>query len=574
MNFSTLDWLVFITILILVIAYGLHKGRSSKSLDGYFLGDRVMSKWMVLLGVMGTQASAITFLTVPGQAFTDGTRFIQFYFGLPIAMVVLSCTLVPIYRKLKVYTAYEYLQSQFDKKTRLLASVIFLISRGLSTGISIVAPALILHNLLGWNIYLTNLVMGGLLIIYTTIGGAKSVAYTQQIQFLIIYAAMFVVAWWAIKGLPGDITFGEALHIAGKSGKLNSITSGFENGSFDWSDKYNILSGIIGGFFLQLSYFGADQSQVGRYLTASSTSESKIGLLMNGLIKIPLQFSILFIGILIFLFYHFNSAPVSFDYAQENLLKNSAYKSQYQELVVNYDSLQLERANWLKQTAREGHDFNELVLKEKLNQFQGELKSIQDSIGSMARDLNPLVDGNKNANFVFLRFVMDNLPKGIVGLIVAVIFLAAWSSIAASLNSLSSSTIVDVHKSFAKQKISNENEYWLSKRYTLLWGLFCIAFTFFATNIGNSLVEAVNILGSWFYGTLLGIFLVAFYFKHVKGTAVFYSAIISEVIVIIFSLTTNLSFVWFTVIGTIIVIVVGLILQKFFNVIYARRNLA
>lgn len=574
MNFSTLDWLVFITILILVIAYGLHKGRSSKSLDGYFLGDRVMSRWMVLLGVMGTQASAITFLTVPGQAFTDGTRFIQFYFGLPIAMVVLSCTLLPIYRKLKVYTAYEYLQSRFDKKTRLLASVIFLISRGLSTGISIVAPALILHNLLGWNIYLTNLVMGGLLIIYTTIGGAKSVAYTQQIQFLIIYAAMFVVAWWAIKGLPGDITFGEALHIAGKSGKLNSITSGFENGSFDWSDKYNILSGIIGGFFLQLSYFGADQSQVGRYLTASSTSESKIGLLMNGLIKIPLQFSILFIGILIFLFYHFNSAPVSFDYAQENLLKNSAYKSQYQELVVNYDSLQLERANWLKQTAREGHDFNEPVLREKLNQFQGELKSIQDSIGSMARGLNPLVDGNKNANFVFLRFVMDNLPKGIVGLIVAVIFLAAWSSIAASLNSLSSSTIVDVHKSFAKQKISNENEYWLSKRYTLLWGLFCIAFTFFATNIGNSLVEAVNILGSWFYGTLLGIFLVGFYFKHVKGTAVFYSAIISEVIVIIFSLTTKLSFVWFTVIGTIIVIVVGLVLQKFFNVIYVRRNLA
>jgi len=344
MNFSRLDWIVLVITLLLIIVYGVFKSRTSKNLDGYFLGDRQMPWWVVMLSIMGTQASAITFLTAPGQAYTDGMRFVQYYFGLPIAMVVVCIFFVPIFRRLKIYTAYEYLEQRFDVKTRTLTSFLFLLSRGLATGVSVVAPSLVLHSLLGWDITITNLFMGGLLIIYTVTGGAKAVAYTQQLQFVIIYAAMFLAAWWAIKMLPQGIGITEALHIGGKAGKLNVITSGNTEHGFDWKDKYNIWSGIIGGFFLSLSYFGTDQSQVGRYLTARSDKESKLGLLMNGLVKIPLQFSILLIGIFVFAYYQFNPAPAFFNLAQENKVKRSVYANEYAAATDKYHLLQEEKS--------------------------------------------------------------------------------------------------------------------------------------------------------------------------------------------------------------------------------------
>src|SRR6478672_11466203 len=337
---SSQDWIVLIVTLTAIIIYGVFKSRTTKNLDGYFLSNRNMPWYLVLLSIMGTQASAITFLTAPGQAYTDGMRFVQYYFGIPLAMVILCITFVPLFHRLKVFTAYEFLEKRFDLKTRTLTSALFLLSRGLSTGISIYAPSLVLHSMLGWDIFTTNLFMGGLLIIYTVSGGAKAVAYTQQLQFIIIYAAMFVAAWWAIKMLPAGITFSDALHISGKAGKLNVITSGVTENGFDWKDKYNIWSGVIGGLFLSLSYFGTDQSQVGRYLTAKSEKESKVGLLMNGLVKVPLQFSILLIGALLFSFYQFYQAPAFFNLAQEKVVKESRYAPAYLEQNAEYKKLQ------------------------------------------------------------------------------------------------------------------------------------------------------------------------------------------------------------------------------------------
>jgi len=563
MNFSAFDWIVLFTTLLSTIIYGIYKGKSTKNLDGYFLGDRQMRWWIVLLSVMGTQASAVTFLTVPGQSFTEGMRFIQFYFGLPIAMVVLSITFVPIFRKLMVYTAYEFLEKRFDKKTRTLTSLIFLLSRSLSTGISIIAPSLILNSLLGWNIYVTNLVMGGFMIIYTVSGGAKAVAYTQKLQFVIIYAAMFIVGWYAFNGLPNGIGFIDALAIAGKAEKLDIITNGVKDAKFDWNDRYNIWSGIIGGFFLQLSYFGTDQSQVGRYLTARTTTETRISLLMNGLVKIPLQFCILLIGIFIFVFYQFNTRPIYFNLSQEKQVTKGPYLQEFKVLHAKYVTLQDERRQLLIEESSKLLSYNE-TLKSKLRVYEQELNDIHNDISVVIKKSNPSAAINdKDANYVFLRFVGDNLPSGLIGLIVAVIFLAAWGSIAAALNSLASSTIIDLHIPYVKQALTPIQEYRWSKRYSLIWGLFCMLVTLFATDMGNSLVEAVNILGSWFYGTLLGIFLVAFYLKRVSGTAVFYAAILSEIAIVIISLQGKISFLWFTLIGALLVVILSYLFYRF-----------
>ncbi|HLX92378.1 MAG TPA: sodium:solute symporter [Puia sp.] len=562
MHFSLLDWLVLLITLLGIISYGVYKGRASRNLEGYFLGDRKLRWGVVLLSVMGTQASAITFLTVPGQSFTDGMRFVQFYFGLPVAMVVLCVIFVPIFRRLNVYTAYEYLEQRFDKKTRVLTAIIFLVSRGLATAISILAPSLILHSLLGWNIYLTNIAMGGLMIIYTVGGGAKAVAYTQQLQFIIIYVAMFAIGYWVIKSLPAGVGIMDALRIAGKSEKLNVVTTGVHQHGFDWNDRYNIWSGIIGGFFLQLSYFGTDQSQVGRYLAAKTTGETRISLLMNGLVKIPLQFGILLLGVFIFVFYQFNQRPVYFNPSQEKLFVQGPYSAAFNTLKGNYLKLQQERRDWLL-SAEHKLPGNEEVMKEKLDGYEQQLNAARDAISAVIKKSNSRADLNdKDANYVFFRFVGDHIPAGLVGLMVAIIFLAAWSSVAAALNSLASSTIVDLHKPFSGKSLSSAGEYRWSKGYTLLWGVFCILTTFFAVNVGNSLVEAVNILGSWFYGVLLGIFLVAFFFKNTSGTPVFYAAIITEILIIIISSQGKVSFLWFTVIGAIAVVVLSYLLQK------------
>ncbi len=563
MNFQLTDWLVLIVTLLAVIAYGVYKSRSSKNLEGYFLGNRQMPWWVIMLSIMGTQASAVTFLTAPGQAYTDGMRFVQYYFGLPLAMIVLCITFVPLFHKLKLFTAYEFLEKRFDVKTRSLTSFLFLLSRGLSTGISIFAPSLILSSMLGWDIYVTNIVMGGLVILYTVSGGAKAVAYTQQIQFVIIYAAMFMAGYYAITSLPKGIGFTDALHVAGKSGRLNIITTGITENGFDWKDKYNLWSGLIGGFFLALSYFGTDQSQVGRYLTAKDNRESRLGLLMNGFVKVPLQFCILLIGCLLFAYYSFFKAPAFFNKTQETVVLKSVYAEPYNRASAQYAQLQEEK----KQTAVAITDAlkekNETAVadgRNRLQQIEIAGKEIRTEMKSLISKADPNADTN-DTNYIFLRFVSDVLPTGLVGLIIAIIFLAAWGSIAAALNSLASCTMCDFHQKFSKKQLTEKEEYRWGKIYTMFWGVFCMVIAFFAYNLGNSLIEAVNILGSWFYGTILGIFLVAFYLKRVGGNAVFIAAILSEILVISIYYIDIISFLWLNVIGAVAVILLSVCIQ-------------
>lgn len=558
---NQLDWIVLVVTLFAIIAYGLYKSRTTHNLDGYFLSNRSMPWWLVLLSIMGTQASAITFLSAPGQAYTDGMRFVQYYFGLPIAMVVICITFVPLFNRLKIYTAYEFLEKRFDIKTRTLTSSLFLLQRGLSTGISIFAPSIILSSLLGWDIYLTNIFMGGLLIIYTVTGGAKAVAYTQQLQLIIIFAGMFIAGYYVVQHLPSNVGFTDALEVSGKLGKLNVITTGMKGGSFDWSDRYNIISGIIGGFFLALSYFGTDQSQVGRYLTAKSTKESRLGLLMNGLVKVPMQFFILLIGVLVFTFYQFNKAPVFFNQKELVRLESSQYKESLAGLQQRAVQVQLEKDVLLSDYATTKSS-NSLL----------QLKSLQASTDSVRTEVKKLIKknggDNNDTNYIFLRFVVDYLPVGLVGLLIAIIFLASWGSIAAALNSLASCTVVDFHKRFINKNETSETDYRVAKWYTFGWGVFSIIVAMFAYNIGNSLIEAVNILGSLFYGTILGIFLVAFYCKKVKGNAVFIAAIITEAIIIgLFILSQKgkigLGFLWLNAIGAALVVLFSLLLHLF-----------
>jgi solute:Na+ symporter, SSS family len=568
MNFSWLDWIVLVFTLLLIVVYGVYRSRTSKNLEGFFLSDRQMPWWLVLLSIMGTQASAITFLTAPGQAYSDGMRFVQYYFGLPFAMVVVCITVVPLFHRLKLFTAYEYLEQRFDVKTRLFTSLLFLVSRGISTGISILAPSIILHSMLGWDITYTNLFMGGLLIIYTVSGGAKAVAYTQQLQVIIIYAAMFMAAWWAIKMLPPGIGLTEALHIGGKSGKLNVITSGITEHGFDWKDRYNIWSGVIGGFFLSLSYFGADQSQVGRYLTARSEQQSKIGLLVNGLVKVPLQFFILLIGVFLFAFYQFNKAPAYFNLAQEKTLQQSANAGEYAAATKQHQQVEDQKRNTVTALGQALQQHDQPVidqLRTQLQQQQQQAGVVRDSIRNIVKKTIPGSDGN-DTNYIFLRFVGDALPNGLVGLIIAVIFLASWSSIAAALNSLASCTMIDFHRRLKRSEATPLQEYRWSQTYTLMWGVFCIIVAQFSYNLGNSLIEAVNILGSWFYGTILGIFMIALYIKRIGGHAVFIAAILSEALVLIVYSLDILSFLWLNVVGAVgVVLFAGLIQMIFFG---------
>ena len=563
---SQADWIVLVATLVGIILYGLYKGRAEKNLDSYFLMNRSSSWLIILLGIIGTQASAVTFISAPGQSYTDGMRFVQYYFGLPLAMVVLCITFVPVFHKLKLFTAYEFLEKRFDGKTRAFTALLFLLQRGLSTGISISAPSIILSSLLGWNILWTNILMGGLLIIYTVTGGAKAVAYTQQIQFVIIFAGMITVGYMVVHMLPGNLGLSDALHIGGRAGKLNVITSGRNENGFQWNDRYNIWSGIIGGFFLQLSYFGTDQSQVGRYLTASSTRESRLSLLLNGIVKIPMQFGILLLGVLVFSYYQFAKEPLFFNQSQLDLLAKTKYADSLKIVTKEYDLLQQEKISLMNpesSTGVEGHMQQGLTMQ----YAQKKQTELRLTIQRWLRDKE--VNGDPNdTNYIFLRFVVDHLPRGLIGLLIAVIFLSAWGSVAASLNSLSSSTINDLHKRWSKKVMNEKEEFNLSQLYTFLWGVFCVVIAQLAYNIGNSLIEAVNVLGSLFYGVILGIFLVAFYVKRVGANPVFISAVIVELFVVtIHTLNQkgilNISFLWLNAIGALGVILLSILLQGF-----------
>lgn len=555
---SLLDWIVLIVTLGGIITYGVIRGRGQRNMDSYYLGNRSMPWYVIMLSIIGTQASAITFLSGPGQAYTDGMRFVQYYFGLPLAMVVLCVTFVPMFHKLKVFTAYEFLEGRFDVKTRALTSFLFLLQRGLSTGISIYAPSIILSSLLGWNIYWTNIFMGGLLIIYTVVGGTKAVAHTQKLQFFIIAAGMFLAGYMVVNMLPGDVSFTDALHVSGKLGKLNVIVT-----DFDWNDKYNIWSGIIGGFFLAMSYFGTDQSQVGRYLTGKSIKESRTGLLMNGFIKVPMQFLILLIGALLFVFYQFYNAPVLFNKAQVEEVYQSPYAGELKAVQQQYNQLSETKQNQVHNMVEAMHAEKEAKVaywQNSLEQTQQKSHALREQAQQVIKKADPLADTN-DTNYIFLYYVLHNLPKGLIGLLIAIIFLAAWGSIAAALNSLSSTTIVDIYKRLFKDNADDKHYLKVSRWSTLGWGIFCILVAQFANKMG-SLIEAVNILGSIFYGTILGIFVVAFYIKKLKGTAVFYAALITEGIVIAVYLMEIVSFLWLNVVGCAGVILFAVILQR------------
>ncbi|MBT2619981.1 MULTISPECIES: sodium:solute symporter [Chryseobacterium] len=556
---SNIDWTVLIFTLVAVVVYGVFIGRGQKSNESYLKADNKMPWYIVLIGIMATQASAITFLSAPGQAYTDGMRFVQYYFGLPLAMIVICITFIPIFQRLNVYTAYEYLENRFDKKTRVLTSLLFLFSRGLSTGISIYAPSIILSSVLNWNIYLTNVLTGGILMIYTYVGGAKAIAHTQKLQFLIILGTMAFAGYLLIQNMPNGVGFKDALYLAGKSGKLNVITT-----EFDWKDKYNIWSGLIGGFFLALSYFGTDQSQVGRYITAKDNTNAKMGLLLNGLVKIPMQFAILLIGALLFAFFSLKPAPIYFNERSYQYLKETkpeqahVFEKEHQNLQIKFNAESKEILR-LKET-------HSPQLTKTIQDFKNTQTQVKALHGRVEEAIN---NSNYNAektdtNYIFLYFVKNTLPVGMIGLLFAVIFLASWGSISAALNSLAACSLKDVHLIFSKEIPDEKTELKYSRLHTLAWGIFSIGVAMFATQMG-SLIEAVNVLGSLFYGPILGIFLVAFYYKKITGSNVFISAILSEIAVIAVYQLDIVSFLWLNVIGAAAVIIfsaIGLLFYK------------
>jgi Na+/proline symporter len=555
---SGIDWLVMAITLFAIVIYGMWKSRNTKNIKGFLLADRKLPWYHVGLSVMATQASAITFLSAPGQAYSDGMRFLQFYFGLPLAMVVLCITFIPIFRRLNVFTAYEYLEKRFDVKTRLLTAFLFLLQRGISTGITIYAPSIVLSTILEVNITYTTLFIGGIVIIYTVYGGTKAVSHTQLFQMCVIFSGLFIAAVMVIKLLPENIGFFDALHIAGKMEKLNVIDT-----KFDWDNRYNIWSGIIGGFFLQLSYFGTDQSQVGRYLTGSSVTQSRMGLVMNGLVKIPMQFGILLIGTLVFVFYQFHQPPVFFNKAEVASIENSIYKDEFKTLQNNYSEVHSHKSLYL-QELKQGIDNNDQelidVARIQLNVMEQEEKEIKKSVATLISKNSPDADTN-DTNYVFLSFVTDYLPRGLIGLLIAIIFLAAMGSTASGLNSLASTTTVDIYRRLINDHAGERADLSFSRWSTVAWGVFCVIIGIYAGKMGN-LLEAVNILGSLFYGTILGIFVVAFYMKKINGKSVFYAAILAEAFIVVAWIIELTAFLWLNVIGCLLVMILSFIFQK------------
>lgn len=554
---SQTDWIVLSITLLSIVIYGMWKSRGAKNIEGYLLADKQLPWYHVGISVMATQASAITFLSAPGQSYNDGLRFIQFYFGIPLAMIVLCITFIPIFRKLNVYTAYEYLEKRFDQKTRSLTAFLFLLQRGLSTGITIYAPAIILSTILNTDINYTIIFTGAIVISYTVYGGTKAVSHTQMLQMAIIFAGLFLSAYLVVTMLPENIGFIDALSIAGKMNKLNAIDT-----TFDINNRYNIWSGIIGGFFLHLSYFGTDQSQVGRYLTGKSTSESRLGLVMNGLLKIPMQFIILIIGILVFVFYQFHQAPVFFNKVEINRIENSIYKEEYKKLEKDYELASREKQEQVKHLVVAMKEDNPLVieeLKNKVQQADKKASEIRKKVPVLMEKNNPIADVN-DANYIFLRFVTEQFPVGVIGLLIAIIFLAAMGSTAGGLNSLASTTVVDFYKRIFRKEASEKKYLAASRWATVAWGVFCVIVAIYASKLGN-LIEAVNILGSLFYGTILGIFLVAFYLKNVSGHSVFWAALISETFIAYAWVVDLTAFLWLNVIGCILVMVLSLLIE-------------
>ncbi len=554
---TQLDWIVLLATLATIIIYGVWKSRGQKDINDFLLGSREAKWWLVGLSVMATQASAITFLSTPGQAYSDGMRFVQFYFGLPLAMIVICIVFIPRYYKLNVFTAYEYLESTFDLKSRTLASILFLIQRGLGAGITIYAPSIILSTLLGWNLNLTCLLIGSMVIIYTVSGGTKAVSQTHKLQMLVIMVGMFIAFFLLLEYLPGDWSLGEALTIAGSQGRMNVIDL-----SFDFNERYTFWSGITGGFFLALAYFGTDQSQVQRYLSGKSIRESRMGLMFNGLLKIPLQFFILFVGVLVFIFYQTHRAPVFFNENELELVQNSNLAPALENLESTYTDLIDSRAtiqNQLVQAKRNNQDLS--TYSNQLQDLLNQENLLRDSVKAIIAQVSPTAETN-DRDYVFLHFIINHLPKGLVGLLLAMILSAAMSSTASELNALASTTTVDIYKRSFRRQESQRHYMLSSKWFTLMWGLIAILFALFGT-LAENLIQFVNIVGSIFYGVILGMFLMAFFAKTVRGTALFIAALLAQLSVILLFLVSNIGYLWFNVIGCLLVIVFSYLIQIF-----------
>jgi SSS family transporter len=554
-----IDWIVLSATLLFIVAYGALKTRGSKNVEEYILGGNETPWWTVGLSVMATQASAITFLSTPGQAYHDGMGFVQFYFGLPLAMVVICLTFIPIYHKLKVFTAYEFLEQRFDVKTRSLAAILFLIQRGLGTGLTIYAPAIILSSLLGWNLSLMNLGIGVLVIIYTMAGGTRAVNITHKQQMFVIMTGMIATFFIILNYLPDELSFNNALHIAGANDKLNILDF-----SFDPEKRYTIWSGIAGGFFLALSYFGTDQSQVQRYLSGKSIRESQMGLIMNGLLKVPMQFFILLIGVMVFIFFQFHSAPLHFNPNNNKIVNNSVYKPQYDALEKQLSGVAEDKKEismlYINQL---NQDYDNKELHNKMVALNTREKDLRDQ----AKDLISKVDSTAETNdkdYVFLYFILNFLPKGLIGLLLAVIFSAAMSSSASGLNALASTTTIDIYKRSVKGERSEKHYVNATKLFTLFWGIIAILFACVGTLFEN-LIQLVNIIGSIFYGTVLGIFLVAFYIKYIKAEAIFIGALISQCAIFYIYAIDVVSFLWLNIIGAFLTIVLSTFLQVILN---------
>ncbi|MEJ6978847.1 sodium:solute symporter [Pedobacter sp. P351] len=555
---STVDWGVLILTLVSIVTYGIYKSRGTKNIQGFLLGNQSLPWYHVCLSVMATQASAITFLSAPGLAYSSGMSFVQFYFGLPLAMIVLCITFVPIFHRLKVYTAYEYLEQRFNLNTRVLTAFLFLIQRGLSTGITIYAPSIILSTILNIDTTYTTIFIGGLVICYTVYGGTKAVSYTQLLQMSIIFSGLLAAGVMVVHLLPQEVGFIDAIKIAGKTGRTNAIDF-----SFDWNNQYTVWSGIIGGFFLQLSYFGTDQSQVGRYLTGSSVGQSRLGLLMNGLVKIPMQFLILLIGVLVFTFYQYQKPPLFFNKYELNKLEKSNYSKELNEIKVRYNQAFNEKQKELTKlntAINLNHSSAIDHIRTNLTLADDKTKSLRQELTSLMQKNDPDAEVNDN-NYIFLSFVTQYLPKGLVGLLIAIIFLASMGSTASALNSLASTTVVDVYKRLINKNASDKNYLIASRLSTIGWGMVCIVMALYASKLGN-LIEAVNILGSYIYGTILGVFLVAFYVKHVEGKAVFYAAIFTEFVVCICGYQEIVAYLWLNVIGCLTVVLLSILIQS------------
>ncbi len=571
---ALIDWIVLVGTIAGIIIYGIWKTRNVNTTQSYLQGDHDLKWWSIGLSIMATQASAITFLSTPGQAYEDGMGFAQFYFGLPLAMVILSVFVLPIYYKLKVYTAYEYLEGRFNLATRTFTAILFLISRGLAAGLTIFAPAIIISTILGWQLNLTILVLGLGVTLYTVSGGTKAVSVTQFHQMVIILAGMFIAAIVLVYKLPENVGFTDAVRFAGSMNKLQVVDF-----SWDLSNRYTFWSGMIGGVFLFLSYFGTDQSQVQRYLSGKTLTESRLGLMFNGLLKVPMQFLILFVGILVFVFFQFNKSPLHFNEGNTNAIKkNESYSLQYEALNKEHETLFERKKEVIHQYIshlKTGDEKMIAVGKAQVNQVMKEEKELRVEAGTLIKKALPAAS-IKDTDYVFITFIRDFLPIGIVGLLLAVIFSASMSSTSSELNSLATTTVIDIYKrSFVKDQ-TDQHYLFVSKAFTLLWGALAVLFALSARLFEN-LIQAVNIVGSLFYGTILGIFLVGFFMKAVKGQAVFIAAIATELIILLLfylnetgtpisfggkEMVVNIGYLWLNLIGCSLVMIVSYILNK------------